>query len=450
MGLGRVALAQDRDGEAEDLFRSALEYDPDSTGARLGLAAVARRAGDPEGARRQLEAVLERDRMNPEVHQLLFDLTGVAPRTPPASAEASIELADRYPYDLWANARAARILTNNGDYVAATKRFEKVLALADLDFEEAKVVARQIALVDPNWKGRTIVPVHVYADETVRRHPGWRFRVRWLLLNLSVALGDTLNVAFVPGSIDSFDSEGAGDQLEFIAASQRAQSGAGPPNGIIAVFTERRPPQRPGTWKLGQAEFLGRRLVVRLNPDEQSSRTLIHEVLHLYGAMHVTDRIDSIMNPSGDTTKLDPMNARIVASTRSRRFSRRGLQANVLSRIDIDETTAAYLAALRVNLRFRQLGILDAIEAGRESRYEGTQRARQIAKLDPHLADTCRFTSRLLARSDRQTESLILLEWAARLYGRNTPEGHAAQRDADVLRHRLEIRYGVGAGSDAP
>ena len=61
-------------------------------------------------------------------------------------------------------------------------------------------------------------------------------------------------------------------------------------------------------------------MAVRLEPREVKSRTLIHEVLHLYGAVHINPDLDSIMTPSGSSLDLDPANRAIIELLRRRRF----------------------------------------------------------------------------------------------------------------------------------
>ena len=97
-----------------------------------------------------------------------------------------------------------------------------------------------------------------------------------------------------------------------------------PPAGLLAGVPARPVPAHPGPWKVGIAELLGRRLTVRIPPGAVESRPLAHELLHLFGAVLVSGRIDSLMNPTGAELKLDPLNLEIVRTTRNRGFSTGG------------------------------------------------------------------------------------------------------------------------------
>jgi hypothetical protein len=136
------------------------------------------------------------------------------------------------------------------------------------------------------------------------------------------------------------------------------------------------------------------------------------------------------MNPAGRDWNLDPANGRIVRALRVRRFGSGGREPNVFARIDLEETTGAYLNAIRTNLVLRRLGL------------EKGQR-RRVRELDPHLGDVCSFAAELLWRSERRVEAVRLLEVAGMLYGPRTPRGRATRIRADELRQALKAHYGV-------
>ena len=123
--------------------------------------------------------------------------------------------------------------------------------LADRDPASARVAVRRLRELDDRWSERRVVAVHVYADESLRAHVGWRFRLRTLLLGVSKALGEILDTQFVPMSIQAFRSAGASDDLIAIDAafSRRSQQNRNP--GIRAAFTERPMPQRRGVRRKG-------------------------------------------------------------------------------------------------------------------------------------------------------------------------------------------------------
>jgi hypothetical protein len=279
-----------------------------------------------------------------------------------------------------------------------------------------------------------VVPVITWADESVTGHPGWRGRVRALWRGVSDTLGPILDTAYVPVSIRTFSSVGADDRLASIDREWRLAQAPAPPQGILAGFTERGVPRQTGTWRLGQADFVGRRLLVRLEPGATASRPLVHELLHLYGAVHVADDLPSIMNPSGGTSTLDPGNARIVEELRLRRFIDAGPAVTLLENADAGALTEAYAAALRRNLSFRRLGVIEGLAARSESRILAAQKIRAAASLDDHLGDVSRFLAQLLLAQQRVGEAADLLEIASILYGLDSSQGRESARDAEALR----------------
>jgi hypothetical protein len=244
----------------------------------------------------------------------------------------------------------------------------------------------------------------------------------------------------------AFSASEAGRQLVSINESFLSSVGALPTAGLIAGFTERPVPQRPGKWRLGQAEYLGRRMLVRLEPDQVESRTLIHEVLHLYGAVHINPDLDSIMNPSGTSLELDQSNRMIVELLRGRRFGPGGVHANVLPFVEHGELTAALSQALRLNLQFRRLGVLEAVEAKENSRFLGARKAREALALDPDLASVARFVALLLAEQGRFASAARFMEAAANLYGPRSAEGREARARAELLLRRAQEVYGEQPG----
>jgi hypothetical protein len=274
--------------------------------------------------------------------------------------------------------------------------------------------------------------VDSFADESIRAHPAWRFRLRLAWLAASKALDPVLGVRFLPATLQGFASSEASASLDAIDAAFRAQATRVPEEGVLAAFTERAPSRGGGEQRLGQAEFLGRRLVVRLEAEPGPSRVLLHELLHLYGAVHVADDVESLMNPSGGELTLDPMNARIVRELRSRRFHG-ALDTDVFAVIDLEATTRAYEDSLRVNLALRRAGLAEAIETATTSRIAARRAAAQVRELDPHLGDVARFVSLLLWRGQRPASAAFLLETAARLYGPRTARGRLAAEEAEQI-----------------
>jgi hypothetical protein len=162
------------------------------------------------------------------------------------------------------------------------------------------------------------------------------------------------------------------------------------------------------------------------------SHVLLHEVLHLYGAVHVAPDVASLMNPSGDATGLDRMNARIVRETRVRTFQG-DLERDVLDRIDLEATTLAYEDAMRANIAMRQAGLVEALQTAATSPVEARRNAARVREFDPHLGDVARFVAFLLWRGDKPASAAILLETAAQLYGPQTVRGREAAAEAEGI-----------------
>ncbi len=434
VGMGRLALARGEDARARDWFDQALVRDPHAVGALLGAAAVERRrGGDLDRARALLSRARDLAPRNPEVHAEFATLTGRAPPARATDAPALAARASRYPYDPAAAFAAGRALAEAGDAEAAIAQLENAAWLADLHPEAGFAAAKLLAQLDAGWRGRHLIPVRIFADEGLRAHPGWEFRLRSVWKRLSQVLDPVLHLRFLPASVAAFDTGGEANELgamllRFSLATQRA------PSGILAAFTARSPPKRVGRFTRGLAEFLGRRLLVRFANEPRGLRTLAHEVLHLFGAIHVVDDIDSIMNAGGAGLGLDSFNVQIVRSLRNRRFLPEGPEVNIDAQIDVRQTVDAYLAALRVNLLFRKAGIQDLLEAREYSRARAAAMARRAKVLDPHLADVSRFVARLLLRDGRPIQGIYMLESAARLYGLQTRRGREVERRARRLR----------------
>lgn len=434
-----MALARGAHAQAREQFALALEADPESVEARLGLAEVARLGGEPQAARAQLRAVIRRDPQRAEAHARLAALTGPAAAGPPSTAKEAVRRAGAHPYDTLALLVAANALARGGQTQAAIRLYQRIVWLGDVAPPATAEALRRLRELSPEWAERRAVAVHSYADEIVRGREGWRFSVRNAWRAVSASLMPILDVRFVPISISSFRTEGLPPVLDDIHDALRSQLRPAPANGILAGFSGREPPRVAGyPWKQGFAQLLGRWLTVRFGEHEPLVRTLAHEVLHLYGAIHVSDEIESLMNPRGQLMTLDPFNLAIVEATRPRSFGAGGVATHVLARIDLDQTISAYVRAMHANLVLRNLGIDRAIASARESRFAAIGELRRAQNLDPHLGDMASIVAEMMRLEGRRVESLLMLEAAARLYGPQSPRGRAARETADRLRRALQ------------
>jgi Tfp pilus assembly protein PilF len=429
VGLARVALAEGRAEEAAGSIEAALALDPEHPGALAASATLLEARGDAAAARDALVRALARDAWSPELHARLARLSGAAPAGAEAASGAeALRLAAAHPYDPRARLAAGRALAAQGRPAEAQRQLEAALFTGDLAPQAARAAGQELARLGG---GRRAVPVHAFADEALRADPLWPMRVRLAWRHVSDGLAPALGVIFYPERLAPFETRGAAADLDAVDRAMQAAGAPGPPDGILAAFTGWPLPRRRGSWRLGQAQFLGRRLVVRLGPGEVQSRVLVHEVAHLFGGVHVTEEVDSLLNPSEGGERMDRLNANILRVMSARSFGPGGLEANVFSRVDLEAATAAYLTALRVNLVFRRLGIDQALEAAQHSRYAAASRARQAGELDPHLADVAEFVARLMLRQGRRAEAVALLGVAANLHGPQTKEGRRLRAEAD-------------------
>lgn len=441
VGLGEIALLRGDLDTARRELEAAHAAEPGSAQPLVALARLAQREGRRDEALQRLEQALEREPGRPDAHAQAEELTGAAPRAAPASDADALALARAHPYDPRALVRAAFAAERASGAAAALPLLERAVWLGDRDPAAAQEAIAKLRALDPAWAERRVVLVHAAADEPLRRAPGWRFQLRSLLLWASHALDAVLATAFVPASLGDFDSGAAGGDLRAILDAATRGADDPPRPGLFAAFTGKLVPAAPGRYEAGVAEFLGRRMAVRLGPAERESRVLVHEILHLYGAIHVLPTVSSLMNPSGGELVLDSLNADIARAVRARRFGLGGFDQSVLARVDLEQTTAAFVSALQGNLLLRQRGLADALEERSRSRYLAAREAQSSRELDPHLADVALHVALLLRAGERRAEAVSLLELAVQLYGPTTPRGRGARAQADALRAELEALY---------
>ncbi len=440
LGLGSIALGRGDMQEARRLFQRALETEPASVGARIGLSDVERAGGNPERARELLEEAVALVPRSFAAHARLADLSG---RAPPDASGHALQLSSRHPYDPAVLVRAGAELERAGRREEAVALMERAVWLADLDPPAALEALRRLPALDSVWRERRVVPVQVFADETIRTGPAWRFRMREVWRSMSATLDPLLATRFVPVALAPLGTSDLPDALDGMFQRLLAQDVAAA--GIVAGFTARRAPPARGSGKLGVARFLGRHLWARLPPGKVQSRVLAHEMLHLYGGVHVANDVESLMNPEGGAFVLDPPNASIVRALRERRFSGLGFERDVLPWIDVEETIAAYQASLRTNLLLRNAGMAEALERYRASGVPARRRVQAATRLDPHLADVSVFLAQLLVADGRRAEAMMLLDLAAQLYGPRSGRGRAVAASARSLERAVERDLGIPA-----
>jgi hypothetical protein len=402
----------------------------------LRLAEVKRRAGDGEAEYGYLAQVIEHDNSHSRAHARLAEITGPAPTNRIARPDDLVFRALQHPYDPKALVSAAEVLAERRDTDRAIAFLERAVWLADLDPAAALGAIRQLYVLSDEWKGHRIVPVQLHVDELIRVQPDWQFQMRNLWLSVSAMLDSVLETRFVPIAILPFETGDTPNDLDSIHAAFLAEARP-PAEGIFAAITGRPVPGDDAAYKKGVAEFLGRSLAARVAPGAVRSRVLAHEILHLYGAIHVLDGVDTLMNPTGDSIALDAPNIRIVRSLRGREFGPGDIEENVLPWIDLGVTVAAYRSALSVNLSLRDAEIKEAMAAPRISEDQVAFRLQQATELDTHLADAARLMAFLMLADGQRDEALRLFDLSSQLYGPSTPRGRASAEKAKMLKESM-------------
>jgi hypothetical protein len=417
----------------------------------VAQAREARARGDLRGARRSAERALERDAARPAAHALLAELTGLAPSEPARSPEQALARAAAHPYDAAALVVAAEVLARSQRSADAAGLLEKALWLADTNPSAAAAALARLPALDPRWRERRAVALHVFADETLAAEPGWEFQLRTALLAASNSLDGALGVRFLAVSLRRVDLgvEGAAT-LEAVHAAFDERMQPAPRDGILAGFTARPVPVHPGPWKLGLAELLGRRLTVRLPAGAVESRPLAHEILHLFGAVHVSGEIDSLMNPDGSELKLDSLNLEIVRAVRDRAFAGDGIERNLLPFVDRPRLIEAYTAALRANLGLRELGLEEVQRDRRVAPARAAARASRLREFDPHLAELASLLAALLVADGRLDSAVGFFEVAAELWGSDTQKGRTSLARASDLRAAIDAHAPAAPGIMRP
>ena len=261
--------------------------------------------------------------------------------------------------------------------------------------------------------------------------------MRTLWLSVSVMLDSALETRFVPIAILPFEAGDIPNDLDSIHEAILAEMRL-PAEGIFAAITGRPVPSGDAVYKKGVAEFLGRSLAVRIAPGANRSRVLAHEILHLYGAIHVLDDVDTLMNPTGVSLALDAPNIRIIRSLRGREFGPGGIEENVVSWIDLGVTVAAYRSALSVNLSLRDSKIKEAMRARDTTPAQVAFGVQQARHLDTHFADAARLVAALMLADGQRAEAFRLLDLSSQLYGPSTPRGRVSAEKAKMLKRSME------------
>jgi tetratricopeptide (TPR) repeat protein len=193
-----------------------------------------------------------------------------------------------------------------------------------------------------------VVRVKAVADEAFRADVGWKEEIRGHLASADERLREVAGIGLDLVSLESWTThEGSSmplllEELRTGVEKDEAEvvigfTGHPPPAAL--TFLPGNPRRFPVPFTAGIALPLGDRGVVRRTDwDELTRHTLVHEVAHLFGGLHV--REESILETATDrlSFRLDPFNRRVLDFTRDRDFDR-GIR-------EIPEDELAALAAL--------------------------------------------------------------------------------------------------------
>jgi len=135
----RAHEKKERDEKAAADYRAVLAADPTNPDAHLGLARLARRAGDVDGAKREAEQALEGDPASAPALELLGELALAAGRDPEA-IELWARAVQASPNDRRSRATLAGLYAKAGDAAGAKAQWQAAVALRE-DVEGLEALA---------------------------------------------------------------------------------------------------------------------------------------------------------------------------------------------------------------------------------------------------------------------------------------------------------------------
>ena len=157
---------------------------------------------------------------------------------------------------------------------------------------------------------------------------------------------------------------------------------------------------------------------------------------------HVAEAVGSLMNPSGASTAIDPVNMGIVSMTRNRRFGPGDLKRNLLDHVETLDLIDAYVKALDVNRVLRREGLEKADRAAVNSRYIAKNIADEALQLDDHLAEVALLVCNLYESESFYARAADYSDLAAYLFGIETARGRDLLARSNSLRWRSSKVYG--------
>ncbi len=306
-------------------YREALEADPHSEEAYWGLAWVCRKQGLTEPAAAAFRKVLElsRDAARRLGAQEALERMGAA--SPSSAPEVSP--APPTPPPPEPSLVRARELIREGRTTEALRVLRGLIA-EDVDRAEAERLAQQLK------RERRMVRVRAVADPVFRTLPDWEERLRARFGAAAAEVSRQIGVDFALVAAAPWEpTDSADGGMAVIQDLQRSVSDDGV-DVVVGFVAERR--EAPPTGErleirghtLGLAPcFTGTVVVCEVvasrdgvewrMPEASLRENLVHELGHLFGAVHVTG--DSVMRPApagAPTFEFDALNLEVMRACR--------------------------------------------------------------------------------------------------------------------------------------
>jgi tetratricopeptide (TPR) repeat protein len=250
------------------------------------------------------------------------------------------------------------------------------------------------------------IPVVFALPRALRTEVPWRRELDRALSEANLVLGPHLRARFaLSGIVDWPALDGS---LEALLDTLRAQ--APPSMGRIVAGMVERGPREPAA---GLASYRDGLLVVAVpGPGRGGSRLFVHELAHLFGAVHHSGP-GGLMAPDAPDLELDELNARLIGLHRNRRLAPHRFP---LPARDLEAAASLYREAVpeapfEAGLHLAQL----ALEEGRPTvALEAARRAlaAAAAPADPGIAEAHNLRGIALRRLGRPREASAAYEEA--------------------------------------
>ncbi len=327
--LCEQGLALKRAGDLERAvaaFEQALALDPNSVQAHWGLAWVLAARGRREEAVREFRLVVD---LSPD-DDLVAEATAAlrrlgAPLPTPAVGPPPVPMPRPLPAP--PSLAAARELLAAGQRFASVSMVRALLAEEPEDDEAQALLARAKS-------GRRRVLVRAAAGPVFRSVNDWEARLRSRFDAAAKHLGRQVEIDLVLLAVDRWDRDHTtADGLDLVTELQDEV----PPNGahaVIGFVADNRPPDTSGDrvevhgYTLGMAPcFTGYGVVSEVFasdgdqewrvPEAKLRENLLHEVGHLFGAVHVSGNSVMRPDPGGEAVyRFDPLNVEVMRTCR--------------------------------------------------------------------------------------------------------------------------------------